>query len=84
MISACMVFIERRKKPATQRQEVYKKRGKERIPYPLFELTTTDDAVFLCESPVYNAGIAVMIPAWSIVATPEFSPQPVGWVAVTV
>ena len=47
--------------PETWCPEVYKERGKERIPYPLFELEAIDDSVLLCESPDYNAGEVVKV-----------------------
>lgn len=70
--------------PETRCPEVYKERGKERIPYPLFELTATDDSFLLCGSPDYIAGFTVMTPAWSTVAMLPPSPQPTKPVAETV
>ena len=64
-------------------RKVNKERGKERIPYPLFELTATDDSALLYGSPDYNNGTTVMAPVWSIVAMEAVSPQAAKPVAVT-
>jgi hypothetical protein len=49
--------------PETQCPEVYKERGKERIPYPLFELTATVDSILLYGSSAYIAGEVVKAPS---------------------
>ena len=71
--------------PETRCPEVYKERGKELFPYPLFDLAASGDSYLLCRSPDYILGAVVMTPDWFTVATLPVvgSPQPVKPVAVT-